>query len=235
MQMNKVYYLLFLLYTSTFSAQILTVSSGSSISISENSSISIDGLELAPSSMYVVSGPNAFDRISTPIVVDDNTSINRVYTTTAELTDYLGTLTFRYSDSELNGISESDLVLEVLDANDVWDHVVPIIDDVNNILSYDFTELVGFKKVTASSINNTLTVEPIRGDDIINIYPNPSTDYIYIKSNYNYQSTIYNMAGQRVLESNSKQLDVIDLPTGTYLLYLKSYDNSISTFKIIKK
>ena len=216
-------------------SQTLTVVDGSSISIDDDSSITIDGLQLAPSADYTISGPNAFDRTSTPIVVGDNSSINRVYTMTEELSNYFGVITFSYEDSELNGISESDLVLEVQDANGVWTDVLPTIDQTNNTLTYDFTELISFTTVTASSVNATLSVDPIKINDFVKVYPNPATDYLFIKSNLNYQSTLYNVAGQRVMQSNAKTLNVVYLPSGVYLLQLKSENNSISTFKIIKK
>ena len=216
-------------------SQTLTVVDGSSIIIDANSSVTIDGVQLAPSTTYTIAGPNVFDRTSTPIVVGDNSSINRVYTMTEVLSDYLGVVTISYEDSELNGVSETDLVLEVQDGNGVWNNVQPTIDQTNNTLTYDFTELISFTTVTASSVNATLSVEPIEINDFVKVYPNPATDYLFIKSNLNYQSTLYNVAGQRVLESSSKQLNVIDLPTGVYLLQLKSENNGISTFKIIKK
>ena len=216
-------------------SQTLAVFDGSSIIIDANSSVTIDGIQLAPSTTYTIAGPNVFDRTSTPIVVGDNSSINRVYTMTEVLSDYLGVVTISYEDSELNGVSETDLVLEVQDGNGVWNNVQPTIDQTNNTLTYDFTELISFNTVTASSVNATLSVEPIEINDFVKVYPNPATDYLFIKSNLNYQSTLYNVAGQRVLESSSKQLSVIDLPTGAYLLQLKSENNGISTFKIIKK
>lgn len=216
-------------------AQTLTVSENSSINILDNSSVSIAGLELAPSSTYVISGPNAFNRSSTPILMGDNTSINRVYTIITPLSDYLGTLNFRYEESELNGIPEADLVLEIQDTNEIWNNVTPFIDQTNNSLSYNFTEFIDFKSVTSSSVNNTLTVEPIKRGSFIKVYPNPTTDFIFIDSDLSYQSTIYNIIGQRVLRSNSKQLNVSNLPIGTYLLYLESETNSTLTFKIIKK
>ena len=216
-------------------SQTLTVVDGSSIIIDANSSVTIDGIQLAPSTTYTIAGPNAFDRTATPIVVGDNSSINRVYTMTEVLSDYLGVITFSYEDSELNGVSETDLVLEVQDGNGVWNNVIPTINETNNTLTYDFTELISFNTVTASSVNATLSVEPIEINDFVKVYPNPATDYLFIKSNLNYQSTLYNVAGQRVLESSSKQLNVIDLPIGVYLLQLKSENNGISTFKIIKK
>ena len=226
---------IFLIVSSFCFSQTLSIASGNSISIDSNSSVTIDGLGLAPSANYTIAGPNAFDRTSTPIVVGDNSSINRVYTMTEVLSDYLGVITFSYEESELNGVSESDLVLEVQDGNGVWNNVIPTINETNNTLTYDFTELISFNTVTASSVNATLSVEPIEINDFVKVYPNPATDYLFIKSNLNYQSTLYNVAGQRVLESSSKQLSVIDLPTGAYLLQLKSENNGISTFKIIKK
>jgi len=233
MKKNFLFFSIIISYTTL--AQTLTVSNSSSISIDANSSVSVDGLQLAPSSSYVISGPNVFDRTATPIVVGDNSSINRVYTMTEVLSDYLGVITFNYEDSELNGVSELDLVLEVQDGNGVWNNVIPTIDQANNTLTYDFTELISFTTVTASSVNATLSVDPVKVNDFVKVYPNPATDYLFIKSDLNYQSTLYNVAGQRVLESSSKQLNVIDLPTGVYLLQLKSESNSISTFRIIKK
>ena len=232
--MHKLHFAL-LLATSFCFSQTLSLESGNSINIDAYSSITIDGLELAPSATYSIAGPNAFDRTSTPIVVGDNSSINRVYTMTEVLSDYLGVITFSYEESELNGVSESDLVLEVQDGNGVWNNVIPTINETNNTLTYDFTELISFTTVTASSENATLSVDPVKINDFVKVYPNPATDYLFIKSNLNYQSTLYNVAGQRVMQSNAKTLNVVDLPSGVYLLQLKSENNSISTFKIIKK
>jgi len=226
---------IFLIVTSFCFSQTLSIASGNSISIDASSSVTIVGLELAPTAAYTIAGPNAFDRTSTPIIVGDNSSINRVYTMTEVLSDYLGVVSFSYEESELNGISESDLILEVQDGNGVWNNVTPTINETNNILTYDFTELISFTTVTASSVNATLSVDPIEINDFVKVYPNPATDYLFIKSNLNYQSTLYNVAGQRVMQSNAKTLNVVDLPSGVYLLQLKSENNRISTFKIIKK
>jgi len=233
--MKKLYFICFLFIFRYGFSQTLTVADGSSITVNTNSSVSVDGFELAPSATYTIAGPNAFDRTSTPIVVGDNSSINRVYTMTEVLSDYLGVISFSYEDSELNVISETDLVLEVQDGNGVWNNVIPTIDQANNTLTYDFTELISFTTVTASSVNATLSVDPIDINDFVKVYPNPATDYLFIKSNLNYQSTLYNVAGQRVMQSNAKTLNVVNLPSGVYLLQLKSETNTISTFKIIKK
>ena len=232
--MCKLIYAL-LLSTSFCFGQTLSIESGSFVSVNSNSSVSVDGLELSPSVSHTITGPNSIARSTTPIVVGDNSSIERVYEFSDELADYSGVLSFRYLDSELNGIDEAELVLEVLDSSDVWNNVVPSIDDVNNILIYDFTELAGFKQVTASASSATLTIKTETLNDIVRVYPNPTTDKIIIVSNFPQHSTLFNTAGQKILESNALELDVTDLPSGVYLLNLQNTENQISTFKIIKK
>jgi hypothetical protein len=232
--MCKLIYTL-LLSTSFCFGQTLSIESGSFVSVNSNSSVSVDGLELSPSVSHTITGPNSIARSTTPIVVGDNSSIERVYEFSDELADYSGVLSFRYLDSELNGIDEAELVLEVLDSSDVWNNVVPSIDDVNNILIYDFTELAGFKQVTASASSATLTIKTETLNDIVRVYPNPTTDKIIIVSNFPQHSTLFNTAGQKILESNALELDVTDLPSGVYLLNLQNTENQISTFKIIKK
>lgn len=232
--MCKLFYAL-LLSTSFCFGQTLSIESDNFVSINSNSSISLDGLELSPNVAHTISGPNSIARSSTPITIGDNSSIERVYELSNELTDYSGELSFRYLDTELNSIDEAELVLEVLDANDVWNNVAPTIDDVNNILSYDFTELVGFKKITASASSATLTIKTETLNHTVRVYPNPTTDKIVIVSNSPQHSTMFNTAGQKILESNALELDVTDLPTGVYLLNLQNTQNQISTFKIIKK
>ena len=216
-------------------SQTLSVGSNSSIYINSNSSLSVDGLELAPSAAYTL-GPNAIERSNSPVEVGDNSSINRVYELSAELSDYKGILNFSYLESELNSILEADLVLEVKDVNGDWTAVPASIDEANNTLSYDFTELIGFTSVTASDVSATLTVKPVLLDGYVRVYPNPTTDFLHIVSNTAQKATLFNIAGQKILETNNATaLDVIDLPSGVYLLNLTNNQNQISSFKIIKK
>ena len=233
--MNKLLFI-FLTGTSMSFGQTLSVGSNSSININSNSSLSVDGLELAPNEAYTISGPNTLDRSNTPVVVGDNTSVSRVYELSAELSDYKGILNFKYLESELNFTAEGDLVLEVLDTNGVWTSVPASIDEENNTLSYDFTELISFTSVTASDVSATLTVKPVLLDGYVRVCPNPTTDFLHIVSNTAQKATLFNTAGQKILETNNATaLDVIDLPSGVYLLNLQNSQNQISTFKIIKK
>lgn len=225
-----------LLLASSFCfSQSLTISQDSSININPNSSVSVDGLELAPSKAYTIFSPNSITRSAATVGVGSNSSISRVYELSNGLSDYLGTLTFSYLDEELNSISEADLALEVLGSNSVWTSVSPDRDSDNNTLSYDFTDPVGFSKVTASSKNATLTIETETLNDFVRVYPNPTTDTVVIVSKNPQKATLFNTAGRKILETNNAtKLDVIGLPSGVYLLNLQNNQNQISTFRIIK-
>jgi hypothetical protein len=142
-------------------SQILTVNSGSSVSITSGSSVTLGGLEIAPSGTYVISGDNAVSRSASAITAVDNSSVSRVYTTTALLSGFTGTLSFSYLEGELNGIEEADLVLELQGADDSWTSYNGTVDETNNMVNYTFNDAVSFKAVTASAAGATLTIEDL--------------------------------------------------------------------------
>ncbi len=216
-------------------SQILTVSNGASISIENTASLNLAGLTLAPSDTYVISNANAISVTDTPVVVEGNTSVDRVYDASTALSGFTGTITFAYDDDELNDIPEADLVLETLSAEGIWTNHSAIADETNNTLSYTFAEALEFTRITASSANASLTIVEITANDFVKVYPNPTTDKLIIVSKNLQKSILYNVSGQKVLESDRNELNVSELPTGVYLLHTTNTQNQLSTFKIIKK
>jgi hypothetical protein len=200
--------------------------------IESNSSVSFDGLELAPNSSHLISGPNTIDRSLMPVVVGDNSSINRVYAISSAITNYQGVVTFLYKDSELNEIEESSLVLEFLSADGIWINVAPIIDYIKNTLTYNLTD---FTAVTASDGSATLTVTPIEHNPSVGVYPNPTSGVLYIVSREPQHATLFSITGQKILETNATELNFEILPSGVYLLNLQNSKNQISTFKILRE
>ena len=229
----KNFIFIFLTGTLISFGQTLTVFVNNSININNGSSLSVDGLELAPDSDYVIDGPNSILRDQNPIVEDNSTSISRVYVLSTNLANYSGVLKFSYLDSELNSIPEDNLVLEVLSGG-IWTSVVPVRDQTNKVLTYNF-EGFDFTSVTASNTNSTLTINTETLNDFVSVYPNPTTEKLFIVSKTPQEATLFNMAGQKILQSNASELDIINLPLGIYLLNLQNSKNQISTFKIIKK
>ena len=217
-------------------SQILTVNAVSSVSISSGSSITLDGLEIAPSDTYVISGTNDVSRSATAASVDTNSSVSRVYSTSALLSGFTGTLTFSYLEGELNDIVEGDLVLELQADDDSWTTYNGTVDKVNNTVSYTFNDPVSFKAVTASSANATLTVEDIYPlDSRISVYPNPTANRIYIQGENILQAELFDLRGRKVKTTNQKQIDLSDLGSGSFILKITTDDNETKSFNIIKK
>ena len=212
--------------------QTFSLGPQSSLFINDNSSVSFDGLELAPNSAHLIAGPNIIDRSSVPLVVGDNASISRVYEISNTITSYQGVVTFLYKDNELNDIEESSLMLEFLTSEGIWINVVPIIDDINNTLSYNLTD---FTAITASDASATLTVIPLQQDQNISVYPNPTSGLLHIVSSEPQYATLFSITGQKILGTNTTELHLDNLPSGVYLLNLQNSKKQISTFKILRE
>ena len=215
-------------------SQILTVNDGSSVSISSGSSITLDGLDIAPADTYVISGANDVSRSASAATSETNSSVSRVYSSTALLSDFTGTLTFSYLEGELNDIVEADLVLELQADDDSWTTYGGTVDEVNNTVSYTFNDPVSFKAVTASSADATLTVEDIYPlDSMISVYPNPTANRIYIQADNIKKAELFDLMGRKVRSTNQPQIDISRLSRGNYILQVKTQNNTQS-FKIIK-
>ena len=217
-------------------SQILTVNSTSSVSISSGSSITLDGLEIAPSDTYVINGVNDVSRSATAATAGSNSSVSRVYSSSALLSGFTGTLTFSYLEGELNDIAETDLVLELQADDDSWTTYGGTVDEVNNTVSYTFNDPVSFKAVTASSADATLTVEDIYPlDSKISVYPNPTANRIYIQGENVLQAELFDLRGRKVKAINQKQIDLSDITSGSFILKVTTDNNNTKSFKIIKQ
>ena len=66
------------------------------------------------------------------------------------------------------------------------------------------------------------------------VYPNPTTGMLHIKSDKHITSiSVLNLAGQTLLESIAKSIDVSTLPSGIYILQTES-GQGIGTARFIK-
>ncbi|ANE49189.1 hypothetical protein SY85_00395 [Flavisolibacter tropicus] len=97
----------------------IKVAAGTSFSIISNTTVSIDGLVLVPSTNYSIDGDNYDLRkdveTHTPVPMQH---IKRFFPWTADLAPFTGTVTIYYDDTELNGLSENELILYTHD--NIW-------------------------------------------------------------------------------------------------------------------
>ena len=70
----------------------------------------------------------------------------------------------------------------------------------------------------------------------VNIYPNPTTNYLFIEGNENPISiSIYNLLGVEVISTkNTDKVDVSELHSGMYFIEINN-DNEVLTRKFIKQ
>ncbi|MBO6606671.1 BspA family leucine-rich repeat surface protein [Psychroserpens sp.] len=84
---------------------------------------------------------------------------------------------------------------------------------------------------------STLSIDSFNFDEI-EVYPNPTSSYIYLQGNFLDLNTveILNVNGKKVmtLNSNFSSIDIRDLSSGLYFIKLYS-QNSFKTIKFIKK
>ena len=214
-------------------SQTLNINSGSSVSIASGSSITLDGLEIAPSDNYEINGANDVSRSGTAVSSGANSSVSRVYSTSALISSFTGKIVFSYLDGELNGISESELVLELQSDNDSWTSYNATVTD--NTVSFTFDDPVSFKAVTASAAGATLTIEEINPTDSnIFVYPNPTANRIYIQADTNLKAELFDLMGRKVRSTNQSHVDMSRLSRGSYILQVTT-QNKTQSFKIIKQ
>lgn len=191
---------------------------------------------MAPAYSYVISGANEVARSANAVTSGANSSVSRVYSASALLSGFTGTLSFSYLEAELNGIAEGDLVLELQAEDDSWTSYVGTVDQTNNTVSYTFNDAVSFKAVTASAAGATLTIEDIeQSQSQILVYPNPTANRIYIQADNVKKAEIFDLRGRKVKATNQKQIDLSDITSGSFILKVTTDNNKSKSFKIIKK
>ncbi len=223
--------LLFVILTTWCYSQDLSVINGESLTVSSGTIFYVNGLGLTPTSDFTINGPNAISRSSTAL---DPQSVNRVFTSDNIMSNFQGGITFFYEDSELNGVTETDLVLQVKDGSDVWNAYTGTLDTSANTITYTFGTSTAFSSVTASASSVTLQVPDLNTFDI-KLYPNPTISKVYINTNFDIEIKIYNIIRQMVLKTQEKSIDVSQLNSGTYIFKVKDLStNNIESFKILK-
>ncbi|MGS0747844.1 T9SS type A sorting domain-containing protein [Halpernia sp. GG3] len=88
--------------------------------------------------------------------------------------------------------------------------------------------------------SNLAVIDLAKSDADLEVYPNPSSDYIYIKNNKNnssnYTVNLSDASGKLVFSKavNSNIIDIKSLQKGLYYLTVKS-ENGLKSFKVVRK
>lgn len=91
-----------------------------------------------------------------------------------------------------------------------------------------FIDNIEWKTATAS----TGRFEP----GTVKMYPNPTTGLFYIDTDADLQSVeIYNTAGQRILKTNQKEINLSQAANGLYIVIVRASDGTSGSYSLLKK
>jgi hypothetical protein len=223
---------LFLLTVQFNYAQETVIKVEEPIKIKSGTVLYLNGLSLNPSSDFTINNSNELLKSSTSL---DPQSINRVYDFNSLLTGFEGEIIFYYDESELNGVTESNLVLQIKDGSNNWNIIdSAVLDTNNNTLTFNTVSSLNFSSVTASASGITLSINKFNNLEI-SLYPNPTTSNIKINTDLKTEIIIYNLIGQEILKTRKKNIDVSQLSNGTYIFIVKDIStNNFNSYKVIK-
>jgi len=91
--------------------------------------------------------------------------------------------------------------------------------------------------ITSLYNNNTLSTSDFNQNNLkVALYPNPVQDILNVQMGDEIKSVaIYNLQGQKVLESNQKQINISNLHSGVYMVRIEDENSGVATKRIIKE
>ena len=230
---KKFFIVLIIAFVSNLDAQttLLTVGSSGAVTINSGGTLNVSGLELSPSSEYTINETQVSKEL-TAVSLNGTPAMEKVYSLDADIENFLGTISYNYVDSEMNGLTH-DASMYIFDTtSSEWSEYLDT-NPAENIVTSTFDSPVQINQVTVGALNSLSVEDAIAMG--IRIYPNPSSSVINIDYHEDLQVTLFNVLGQQVMSSNSKSINISNLDQGTYILRAKDSNNTINNFKIIKR
>jgi hypothetical protein len=120
----------------------------------------------------------------------------------------------------------------------------PAIDTGDNAYVVGSTDLSGNLRIFNTDVdmgayeyNSTLSIPDFEfNENQILLYPNPTNSVLNIKMKVSLkQATIYSVLGVEVLQTNSKELNTINLKAGMYLITIEDETGDITTKRFVKQ
>ncbi len=109
---------------------------------------------------------------------------------------------------------------------------------INNGVNWNVSSIPGsvmINPIFSTSYDAVLGIETETNESMgVNIYPNPTRDIVTIEvQGTNFENAqIFNLQGQKVMETNERMFNISQLPSGIYLVKV---NNELGPYKIIKQ
>ena len=229
------FFLMFPLFLTAQDSYPLTISTGNSLTISQDATLNMVGMELTPDAQYTLSG-DATSQVSltnSAETLNNTGTMSKVFGFDQALTDFSGTIVYNYDDATMNGLNHDDISLFVYDGtSSTWTEYADQ-DSEDNTVTYSFDGSVTMSKLTAGGFG-TLSIDESNSYGI-GVYPNPVSSSLNISGLENSTNYLYNSIGQLVLSSNLSTIDLSRLDKGVYILIVEDENKNKTNFKILKK
>jgi hypothetical protein len=206
---KKFFIVLIIAFVSNLDAQttLLTVGSSGAVTINSGGTLNVSGLELSPSSDYTINETQVSKEL-TAVSLNGTPAMEKVYSLDADIENFLGTISYNYVDSEMNGLTH-DASMYIFDTtSSEWSEYLDT-NPAENIVTSTFDSPVQINQVTVGALNSLSVEDAIAMG--IRIYPNPSSSVINIDYHEDLQLTLFNVLGQQVMSSNSKSINISNL------------------------
>ena len=83
--------------------------------------------------------------------------------------------------------------------------------------------------------DNYLSLESNNNDDLIKLFPNPTDGLVRLNSEDNFKIDVFDNIGKLVFTTIGNSFNIQSLNKGSYFIKLASDNNTISTYKILRK
>jgi len=215
--------------------KIIQLENGGQIIVKAHASLNLKGMKLTPNIDYVITADNTATRSLEALGSAPSESMARVFNFTSALNDFTGKIIYYYDDVDMGNVTHDDTVLQVKSDTDLWNNYTDE-DSEDHQVTYTFNSPINLKSVTASASTTTLSINPVAEYFEISIFPNPVTSTLNIKYEGDLNTTVINFLGQSVIKTQSKIINMSNLPTGIYFIKtIDSISNKTNSYKVIKK
>ena len=176
----------------------LYIGSGNNIFISAGTMFSTDSLVLTPSADFNIQGINAATKTASLLHPSSNTAIKRIFQFSNTTAPFSGSIAIYYADTELNGIAESGLTLNIHNGTN-WNNFSANVtrDAVNNLVSTSNITNLALNELTLAALLAPLPVK-----------------FLSVAAHCKPNGVL--VSWQTAMENNSKQFEVQQSSDGIY-------------------
>lgn len=216
--------------------------------ISGGTVVSIDSLVMAPSSNFIITGPNAFTKNAFVTHLTSSNYVQRVFHFSSTLASFSGAIGIYYRNAELNGLAASTLTLNVHDGVS-WNAYAANVtrDATNNLVTTTGLSNISLNELTLAGLSSPLPLS----FTFFNAFCNGSSITLSWKTAQEFNTNVFEIersadgrhwqllgkiaaAGYSSAGGKYTWMDSLPLPTALYRIVETDIDRRIHISSVIR-